>query len=113
MDDVEASRPRRRIAAISQGGIGLPERDYYFPKKEDEKKQNIRAFDEQLFFLGYAQSWCETMRPDFERLLVSTNPHSPPKFRVNGPLSNMKEFAAAFSCKPGDKMVRENRCEVG
>ena len=46
------------------------------------------------------------------RLLVATNPHSPPQFRVNGPLSNTKEFAEAFQCKPGQKMVRKERCEV-
>jgi predicted metalloendopeptidase len=43
---------------------------------------------------------------------VKTDPHSPPKFRVNGPLSNMPEFRQAFACKTGDAMVRENSCRV-
>jgi predicted metalloendopeptidase len=38
---------------------------------------------------------------------VLTNPHSPGKFRVNGPFSNMPEFYAAFNVKKGDKMYRE------
>jgi predicted metalloendopeptidase len=38
--------------------------------------------------------------------------HSPGEFRVNGPLSNMPEFAAAFGCKKGDKMVRENPVRI-
>jgi endothelin-converting enzyme/putative endopeptidase len=72
---------------------------------------------EQQFFLGFAQSWCANYRPESLRLLVATNPHSPPKFRVNGPLSNVGEFAAAFQCKEGSPMVRGGhdpgpRCEV-
>jgi putative endopeptidase len=64
------------------------------------------------FFLGYAQSWCGKMRDEALRHLVSTNPHSPPQLRVNGPLSNLPEFARAYQCKPGAKMVRKDRCEV-
>ncbi|MGA3119132.1 MAG: M13 family metallopeptidase [Polyangiaceae bacterium] len=72
---------------------------------------------DQQFFLGFAQSWCANYRPESLRLLVATNPHSPPKFRVNGPLSNVGEFAAAFQCKEGSPMVRGgrdpgSRCEV-
>jgi endothelin-converting enzyme/putative endopeptidase len=54
---------------------------------------------EQQFFVGFAQSWCANYRPEALRLLVATNPHSPPRFRVNGPLSNLGEFAGAFQCK--------------
>ena len=48
------------------------------------------------------------------RIRVETNPHAPPKFRVNGPVSNMPEFAAAFGCSAGAPMVRrpDARCEV-
>jgi putative endopeptidase len=61
---------------------------------------------DQLFFLGWAQMWIENRRPESARLQATTDPHPPPKFRVNGPLSNMPEFAAAFGCKAGDSMVR-------
>jgi predicted metalloendopeptidase len=67
---------------------------------------------EQEFFLGFAQGWCGKMRDEALRHMVATNPHSPPNFRVNGPLSNLPEFARAFSCKPDSKMVRRDRCEV-
>jgi putative endopeptidase len=66
----------------------------------------------QEYFLGFAQSWCGKMRDEALRHQVATNPHSPPSLRVNGPLSNLPEFAQAFSCKPGQKMVRQDRCEV-
>jgi putative endopeptidase len=44
--------------------------------------------------------------------LVETDPHSPGKFRLIGPLSNMPEFQKAFSCKAGDPMVRADACRV-
>jgi endothelin-converting enzyme/putative endopeptidase len=69
---------------------------------------------EQQFFVGFAQSWCANYRAEALRLLVATNPHSPPKFRVIGPLSNLPEFAAAFQCAEGAPMVRgkAQRCEI-
>ena len=68
---------------------------------------NIDGFTpEQRFFLGWAQIWRELSRPEYARLLVSTDPHAPGRFRTNGPLSNMPEFAKAWGCKTGDPMVR-------
>ena len=61
---------------------------------------------EQRFFLGWAQVWRENTRPEAMRTQVQTDPHSPPLWRVNGPLSNLPEFARAFGCKAGDAMVR-------
>jgi putative endopeptidase len=68
----------------------------------------------QQFFVGFAQAWCANYRPEALRLLVATNPHSPPKYRVIGPLSNLPEFAAAFQCKEGSPMVppAAKRCEI-
>jgi len=69
--------------------------------------------DEQRFFLGWAQVWAGKYTSEAERLQVATNPHSLPKWRVNGPLSNMPEFAKAFNCKSGDAMVRgEAACAI-
>ncbi|HEX8288385.1 MAG TPA: M13 family metallopeptidase [Pyrinomonadaceae bacterium] len=69
---------------------------------------------EQRFFLGYAQAWVRQARAEFERNYVKNDVHSLPRFRVLGPLSNMPQFAAAFNCKPGDKMVRpeSERCQI-
>jgi putative endopeptidase len=61
---------------------------------------------EQRFFLAYAQARRSVYRDPQLRLMIQTDPHSPGEFRVNGPLSNMPEFAAAFGCKEGDPMVR-------
>jgi predicted metalloendopeptidase len=61
---------------------------------------------EQRFFLSWATVWHENMRPEAARLQVNTDPHSAPRFRVNGPLSNLPEFAAAFDVPEGASMRR-------
>jgi len=66
----------------------------------------------QKFFVSYANSWCQQVRPEFMRTLVLTNPHTIPKYRVNNVVSNMPEFQEAFSCKKGSPMVRANQCRV-
>jgi len=67
---------------------------------------------EQRFFLGWAQVWGANLRPEYARLMANSNPHPVPKFRVNGPLSNMNLFAKAFGCKKGDPMVRDKVCKI-
>jgi putative endopeptidase len=67
---------------------------------------------EQQFFLGWAQVWGANERLEYARLMANTNPHPLPRFRGNGPLSNMAEFARAFGCKKGDAMVREKVCKI-
>jgi putative endopeptidase len=66
----------------------------------------------QRFFLANAYSWCANVRPEVARLIVTTDPHSMPVFRINNVVSNMAEFAQAFGCKAGQKMVRVNACRV-
>jgi putative endopeptidase len=78
-------------------------------------RQDIDGFTpEQRFFLGSAQAWRRKLRPETERLRTLTDPHSPAFWRVNGPLSNMKEFHQAFGCKDGDAMVNpaDKRAEI-
>jgi putative endopeptidase len=53
---------------------------------------------DQRFFLSFAQAWRRNSRPEALRLLIATDPHSPPRFRVLGPTSSLPEFAKAFSC---------------
>ncbi len=68
---------------------------------------NVDGFTpEQRFFLSFANSWRENERPEALRLLVNSDPHSPERFRVNGPLSNLEEFAKAFDVPEGAPMRR-------
>lgn len=80
---------------------------------EGHRPKDLDGFTpEQRFFLGWAQVWGANMRPEYARLQTNTNEHPLPKFRANGPASNMEAFAKAFGCKKGDAMVRENFCKI-
>jgi putative endopeptidase len=77
------------------------------------RPQPIDGFTpEQRFFLAFAQNWRRNTRPETLRLMLLSDPHSPPRFRVNGPVSNMPEFFEAFGCKPGDPSVRAENIQV-
>jgi len=82
------------------------------------KDMNLQSVDgltpEQRFFVGFAQWDCANERPDDLRVRVATDPHSPAKYRINGVVVNMPEFAKAFACKAGQPMVRaaEKTCKV-
>src|SRR5258707_12924005 len=60
---------------------------------------------EQRFFLAYTQIWAANDRPEFERLMLNTNPHPLARLRAIAAPSNMPAFSQAFGCKAGDAMV--------
>jgi putative endopeptidase len=67
---------------------------------------------DQRFFLGYALAWMINMRPEAIADQVKSNEHSPAKFRVIGPVTNMPEFYNAFAIKEGDAMWRADSVRV-
>jgi len=67
---------------------------------------------DQRFFIGYAQWACENERPENLRVSAITDPHSPGKYRVNGIVSDLPQFATAFGCKAGQPMVNANACKI-
>jgi endothelin-converting enzyme/putative endopeptidase len=77
-----------------------------------DKKSDDGFTPLQQFFLGFAQDWCSQWRPELERLVATTDPHSPDRFRANGVLVNMPEFAKAYGCKAGQKMVSAKACRA-
>ena len=83
----------------------------YMAWQEKDKKQNLQPVDgltpEQRFFIGFAQWDCANERPEDMRVRALTDPHSPSRFRINGVVVNMPEFAKAFSCKVGQPMVKK------
>jgi putative endopeptidase len=77
--------------------------------------ETIEGFTQaQRFFLGYARIWGTNARLEYERMMAVTDPHPLPRFRVNGSVSNMPEFTAAFACPAGSPMARsvETRCKI-
>ncbi|HEY6180784.1 MAG TPA: M13 family metallopeptidase [Terriglobales bacterium] len=81
-----------------------------FAGKEPAPTDGLTA--NQRFFLGWANVWCQNRTDAVSRMLANVDPHSPPKWRVNGTVSNMPEFREAYHCKADAPMVRENACHV-
>ncbi|MGH9899669.1 MAG: M13 family metallopeptidase, partial [Pyrinomonadaceae bacterium] len=97
------------------GGLAIAYNAFQKSLKNKPAPPEIDGFTPaQRFFLGWAQIWAASDRPEFARLLANVDPHPLSKYRVNGPLSNLPAFAAAFSCKQGDPMVRsgDDRCQI-
>jgi putative endopeptidase len=69
---------------------------------------------EQRYFISFAQIWAGSVRPEFGRLMVATNPHPLGPYRTKGPVSNMPAFAKAWGCKADSPMVRAEalRCRI-
>jgi putative endopeptidase len=63
---------------------------------------------DQRFFLSLAQIWRSRYREERERLLLRTDGHSPPRFRVAGAIAHMPEFARAFSCDPAKTVLGDS-----
>jgi len=61
---------------------------------------------DQRFFLGFAQIWRLKTRDQAMRSRISTDPHSPEIYRVNGPAYNLAAFYKAFNVQPGSKLYR-------
>jgi putative endopeptidase len=76
-------------------------------KHPEEQNKKIDGFTpEQRFFLAFAGIWRQKIRDEDQKLRLNTDPHSPGHFRVNGPLSDLPEFATAFNIPDGSAMVR-------
>jgi endothelin-converting enzyme/putative endopeptidase len=88
----------------------------YWAWKEAVKGKALKPADglspDQRFFVGFAQWACGDERPESLRVHAQTDPHSPPRYRINGVVTNMPEFKDAFSCKRGQPMVKEPVCRV-
>jgi putative endopeptidase len=79
--------------------------DAFKMTKEGQDTTTIGGFTpDQRFFISVAKIWRVKMKDEFLRLWINNNPHSPPMWRVNGPLMNSTHFYDAFKIHPGDKM---------
>ena len=64
------------------------------------------------FYLSYGRTWCTVMRPEYEKMLLKTDPHSMGWARINGQVIQQEAFIKAFSCKPGQKMFLDKEKRV-
>jgi putative endopeptidase len=86
------------------GGINLA-LDAYHTSLNGAAAPTVGGYTgDQRVFLGWAQVWREKYRDDLQRQLLVTDPHSPPRFRVNGVVRNVDAWYPAFNVKPGDAL---------
>ncbi|KAI8517248.1 Endothelin-converting enzyme 2 [Branchiostoma belcheri] len=91
-----------------------------FHAYEDWKRRNgdevplpaVGLSHNQLFFVSFAQVWCDRRTEQIAHEALLTDTHSPAKWRVIGTLSNSKDFARAFNCPVGSTMNPKDKCEV-
>ena len=62
---------------------------------------------DQRFFLGWSQIWRRKYREAEMVKRLLTDPHSPSRYRSNGPVTNIDAFYEAFELKPGDRLYKE------
>jgi putative endopeptidase len=95
------------------GGLTLA---YYALEKSLKGKAEPAPIDgfnwKQRFFLGWAQVWHMNTTNEALRNQVQTDPHSPAKDRINGPMPHLKEFQAAWNCSAGSKMILPDSARI-
>jgi endothelin-converting enzyme/putative endopeptidase len=112
IDDVKVNGELTLGENIADNG-GLQLSYKAFESRSDRNSPEIDGFTpEQRFFLAWSQWRCMNATDKTARVLARTDPHSPGKWRVNGVVSNMPGFAAAYHCKAGSAMVSKDPCRL-
>ena len=103
---IRPARPWALISAFGEVGGGiLLALDAYRASLNGRVAPVLDGFTgEQRVFLGWAQVWRSKGRLDALKRQVASDPHSPSRFRVDGPMRNVDAWYDAFGVKPGDKL---------
>ncbi|XP_012262898.2 neprilysin-4-like [Athalia rosae] len=67
---------------------------------------------EQLFFIAYGNTWCETVTKEYLAFLTASDAHPTNRLRVVGTLGNSEGFSEAFNCPAGSLMNRSHKCNL-
>eukprot|EP00111_Clytia_hemisphaerica_P006624 TCONS_00019179-protein len=93
-----------------QGGLKIAHqafKTHQYLHEEDRTLPAISLSSEQLFFLGYAQSWCTISSNQQQQNAADV--HSDSRTRVDASLSNSEAFAKAFKCPTNSRMNPQNK----
>ncbi|XP_043215646.1 neprilysin-2-like isoform X3 [Amphibalanus amphitrite] len=107
-----AYRAYRRLAASGPPPQRLPDCRHH--RAAGSRPRALPLRPQQIFWLVAANVWCSADRVEHLRNTALNSEHVPNRFRINGPISNMAEFAADFGCRPGSPMSPPDsqRCRV-
>jgi len=88
-------------------------KDHENAKKHNPRLPGLTQYTlDQLFYISFGQIWCSKSRPESAVQRIRTDPHSPPKHRVNGAVSNSEHFSKTFNCPPNSPMNPEKKCLI-
>jgi putative endopeptidase len=86
------------------GGLSLAYKAYHMSLKGKQAPVIDGTTGDQRFFMSWAQVWRAKSREQTARQLLVIDPHSPPKYRINGIVRNFDEWYRAFGVKADDKL---------
>jgi putative endopeptidase len=86
------------------GGLSIAIKAYKKSLNGQEAKKIDGFTGIQRVFIGWGQNWLHKSREEALRNSIASDPHSPPKYRVNGIVRNVPEFYDAFGIKPTDSL---------
>ncbi|KAM7541475.1 hypothetical protein Aperf_G00000046959 [Anoplocephala perfoliata] len=95
------------------GGIKAAYRAFLMVQEEEgtqRRPPGLNLTYNQLFFISFAQVWCQRQLPQATLRTVMFDVHAPDRYRVIGTLSNSDDFAEAFSCPKGSAMNPPDKC---
>ncbi|EDV91581.1 neprilysin-4 [Drosophila grimshawi] len=79
---------------------------------EQETMAGLELTNRQLFFVSYAQLWCDDVQSLFKTSVATVDNHAPGMYRVIGSLSNFQEFSWVFNCSQQAPMDPEFKCSI-
>lgn len=98
------------------GGLRVAYQAYQMKLSRQSESLRLPGFDkfteQQLFFLAYANTWCEALKPSAIEYVMDTDVHALGIFRVNVPLQNFPAFSREFDCPIGAPMNPFEKCRI-
>ncbi|WP_438729817.1 M13 family metallopeptidase [Parasphingorhabdus sp. DH2-15] len=86
------------------GGLSMAYRAYKISLNGQEAPVIDGLTGDQRFFMAWAQVWRNKQREKALRQQLTTDPHSPADYRVNGIVRNFDEWYEAFNIGPEHKL---------
>ncbi len=80
--------------------------------RQQQLLPGLNLTGEQLFFIGFVQTWSTKIMPKVVKVALVTDTHASSKYRLIGSLSNMPEFSRVFKCRKGSPMNSNKRCRI-
>jgi putative endopeptidase len=94
------------------GGVVMGYEAFKKTKQFTSNQKISKLSPDQRYFLSYGYAWMVNNTKEYLAQMVMTDVHSPAKFRINGPLSNIPEFYKTFNIKPNNKMYQADKDRV-